>query len=303
MNETHGGDVTAGVYWAVSSMRRCVSYGSQAFFLTANTCSPDMNFPAYNGYNPSKPWCTDGQGFMKLDNNIVEDWAGDAAIRSNGQLHVTDCVFNLNKRKIKEGEAIFALLPFNATKDPTEKPFQNSSTPWPLLLGYNELHPDVTFSNNTWPLNYTMRSPGSCARVNLSSSDVFFKPDWVQEGSGSRGSKTPTFFNVADLLGLEILQVVEAGQAGECATTLRSNGMDITGLVTQAVEMTITAAREASAANPKITSLDGAPVAYFPRGCYAMNKKLNITGNNYYIEGAGGLQTAFDYVGPVQPKE
>jgi hypothetical protein len=72
-----------------------VSYGSQAFFLTAATCSPDMDHPHYAGNNPSRPWCADGQGFMKLEGNIVEDFAGYAAIRSNGQLHVTDTVFNL----------------------------------------------------------------------------------------------------------------------------------------------------------------------------------------------------------------
>ena len=84
-NETQGCDVTAGVYWAVSSIRRSISYGSEAFFCTAAVCSPNMDVPHYGGYNPSTPWCTDGQGFMKLEGNVIEDWNGYAAVRSNGQ--------------------------------------------------------------------------------------------------------------------------------------------------------------------------------------------------------------------------
>lgn len=291
-NETLGGDVTAGVYWAVSSVRRCISYGSQAFFLTAPTCSPNMDFPHYPGYNPSKPWCTDGQGFMKLDNNLIEDWVGYAAIRSNGQLHVTDCVFQLNKRKIKQNETIFALMPFDQHKDPTETPFQNSSTPWPLLLGNNELRSNVTLTNNTWPVNYTIQDPGSCTRVNLSSSTVFFKKMWTQPGKA--------FFDVTELLSLEILQEVARGQAGSCATQLVSRQsktvINISDIVTEAVQKTIDAAREASESDPKVRSLNGAPVAYFPAGCYALSKKIQISGNNYWVIGSGGLQTAFDYV-------
>jgi hypothetical protein len=62
------------------------------------------------------------------------------------------------------------------------------------------------------------------------------------------------------------------------------------------VQQTIDAARHASEANPKVSSLAGAPLAYFPKGCYPINKKIQITGNNYYVEGAGGLTTAFDWV-------
>ena len=292
-NETQGCDVTAGVYWAVSSIRRSISYGSEAFFCTAAVCSPNMDVPHYSGSNPSTSWCTDGQGFMKLEGNVIEDWNGYAAVRSNGQLHVNDCKFNLDKVKPLENETKYAIMPFDAHKDPTEKPFQNSSTPWPLLLGHNELHPNVTLTNNTWPLNYTVTTPGSCAPVNLTSSTLFFKPTWVQPGQG--------FFDVTDLLSLDILMAIGHGQTASCASQMNVPGKEkamenISEIVTTAVQETIDAARLASEADPKVTSLDGAPVAYFPRGCYALNRKIKITGNNYYIQGAGGLITAFDYI-------
>ena len=247
-----------------------------------------MDHPHYAGYNPSRPWCADGQGFMKLEGNLVEDFAGYAAIRSNGQLHVTDTVFNLNKRKIKANETVYALMPYALHKDPSETPFQNSSTPWPLLLGYNELHANITLTNHSWPLNYTVKAAGSCARVNLTSSSVFFKPKWVQPDP-------KTFFDVTELLSLEILQKIARSQSSNCVTQLPAGKskimINISDMVTEAVQKTIDAARDASAGNPKVKSLDGAPVAYFPAGCYALTKKIKITGSNYYVIGAGGLQT------------
>jgi hypothetical protein len=206
LNETKGCDVTAGVYWAVSSVRRSISYGSEAFFCTAPTCSHNMDMPHYHGSNPSTSWCTDGQGFMKLEGNVVEDWAGYAAIKSNGALHVTDCKFNLNKVKPVPNVSKFAIMPFDAHKDPTEKPFANSSTPWPLLLGGNELHPNVTLTNNSWPHNYTIKSGGKCAPANISSDTMFFKSTWVQPGQD--------FFDVTALLSLEILEALGKGSAG-----------------------------------------------------------------------------------------
>ena len=94
-NETQGCDVTAGVYWAVSSVRRSISYGSEAFF-TAAVCSPNTDVPL-SRFQSEYFLVHRRPRFYEAEGNVVEDWAGYAAVRSNGQLHVNDRKFNLNK--------------------------------------------------------------------------------------------------------------------------------------------------------------------------------------------------------------